>query len=414
MDLNEIVKSAGLTKKAADYYGNDIIKMFKKYLEDVEDNVSGLKEINEILEKCKKIVYSIQPDIKAAAESMQILTKAFNIYERQKAGCIKKELHRIFPGFFGEYIYLNFSEYFMEPLDTKEKENSWGNIIKILDRVEYPDKIEKIEELIKENSIDWAVVEKFIENSKRRIGSKSNVSIYEYPNILNNFRVTKNDVDFCDELFIYMSSKNQIDYVKSLFDLIDEDLKILSKIYRNVQNNTDVIMDSGDPNEIEIGKGILNIPEITFAVYEYRKFLPFGNMDSLIYRFKTRIKEIEDVINPNNIYVIKGIDSISEYKKSKMNIFEFGFSFLVGVRTSSTAHIPEDIKKIIIPAHKYAWYTSSGGRNMKDLIMEDLSTINFLDNKCKLSNFPMIQLYNEEYLGKKDGRLIFNSYIPIE
>lgn len=168
MDLKEIVKYSGFTQKAFCYYNKDVIKMFQEYLKDIEESTSELKGFDEVLEKCKKIIYSDHTDIKIAAENMQILTITYNMHERKKDGCIKKELCRIFPGFFGKYVYLIFSDYFMEAVDTRQKQASWENIVSILDEIECPDESQNIEKFIQENSVNWTVVEKFIQCSKRR------------------------------------------------------------------------------------------------------------------------------------------------------------------------------------------------------------------------------------------------------
>lgn len=419
MDIEESILHTGLTEKAIEYYAG------KGLIEVENGNIS-----DQDIERLKKILILSTLDIKVDEMSQflmndkkfaQLLKKYFNsldvneiekqldVREKQKPGYMNMKLKILFPGFFGRYVSSILSDYIDVSIDTLDKENSLKNIIKILDKIEYPDSMINMENTMKKNSINWEVVEKFIKNSRESIGVVKNVSIYDYPDILNNFELTEEDINFCNDIFSYMNSQKQIDYINNLFSLLNSDLKVLSDKYKN-----SIELRHEDVNNIHIGKGIINMQEMVFAACEYRKFFPFGNVDNLVNKFKPRIGKIKNVIDPDSIYVIKGITSIPKYRESKMSIFKFGFSFIIGVRISDASEISEDMKTFVIPPHKYVWYTSNGDSNLKDFIKTDISNINSLNEKYKLSNFPMIQLYNEKVLGNSNSGFVFNNYIPIE
>lgn len=316
---------------------------------------------------------------------------------------MKSELRRIFPGFFGEYIIFAISDYIGESLDTLEKKNAWQNIIKTLNNVDNL-KIDKdMEVYIEADNINWDLIERLVESRKEHNPLMNEDSVYNYLDVLNNFEASKDDMDFCEILFKYMSLKENIKYKNYIISCVSNDLKIISEKYRKFEEDN-----------TKAKSGMVSLPEMTFIACEYRRIIPFGSVQDLITDFKSKITEIKNTINTDDVYVIKGITSLPEYKERRFSIKNLSFSFVIGLQVSKVESIPEDMKVFKIPAHKYICYTSKESANTQKLIGEDLSTINSINEKYRLSNFPLLELYNKDYKGVDEENSIFYTYMPIE
>lgn len=181
MKISEVVKETALTKKAIRYYeGEGLITPNldnkNNYRDYSLEEVNLLKEIaffrkidlsveeikTIIKDKCKRKtvleshVLKLQQEVERLENSKTITrlvinnlkdsetyninidkyNKLIDISEKQKSGFINKELIRLFPGNFGKIIYLHFSPYLNEPIDTEEKEKAWINIVEFLDDME--------------------------------------------------------------------------------------------------------------------------------------------------------------------------------------------------------------------------------------------------------------------------------------
>lgn len=378
---------------------DEFIRNVRKKFDDLKKSYSDRNEFLGSFE-------DIQNKSGLTLEDIMCFIKEFEHNKCKYEGYMRENLIFQFPGFFGEYMLMSICRYLDEPLDTPEKIKCWKHVIDIIDEMDEPVLDEIISENLKRDDINWSIVEMFMEKSIVKVGTGEKSNIYEYTDILNSFEVTQKDIEFCDRIFDYMDSEGQIQYLKDVFGRLDDDFKVLSKKYEGKNQNENVFGKAGSGKR---DSGIIDVPEVTIIGCEYKKILPFGNIEAMLDRFSSRIDEIKDSHGVKDIYVIKGIDSLPGYRKSKMSILNLGFSFVAGIREQGTENIPDGMRKFVIPAHKYVWYSSNGNVNLKSMIEDDVYTINFLGEKFHLSRFPVVQIYNVDY---SDGK--FCTYVPIE
>lgn len=199
MQINEVCKQTGLTKKAIEYYQNKglISPIIKEngYREFTDDNLEQLKmisllrrldlstdEIREVMEsKDKKSVLimikqekQIQAKAKLARielieelireEDMYKVQDRINLLEQQTT--IKEKLMMAFPGYYGRYISIHFGQFLNEPIKTEEQNRMYGIIVDFLDNIEsiqIPEELQPI--LDKANfDIEDEVLEKLNQN----------------------------------------------------------------------------------------------------------------------------------------------------------------------------------------------------------------------------------------------------------
>ena len=170
MQINEVCKQTGLTKKAIEYYQNKglISPIIKEngYREFTDDNLEQLKmisllrrldlstdEIREVMEsKDKKSVLimikqekQIQAKAKLARielieelireEDMYKVQDRINLLEQQTT-IKEKKLMMAFPGYYGRYISIHFGQFLNEPIKTEEQNRMYGIIVDFLDNIE--------------------------------------------------------------------------------------------------------------------------------------------------------------------------------------------------------------------------------------------------------------------------------------
>lgn len=193
MKVNEVMKETGLTKKAIYYYeevglitpkkdqeGNyriytveDINRLITVHSlrkldftikdiqlillenQDVEEIVNkqleSIKHKIQLLNKSKGVLENlIHQGIDSNIDNLRLTIQMLERESKNIAGYMQKELNRILPGKLGKMFAIHYGQFLDEPLDTKEKEEAWKNLINLLDSQEEVSYEENIKELIDE------------------------------------------------------------------------------------------------------------------------------------------------------------------------------------------------------------------------------------------------------------------------
>ncbi|MBZ9686767.1 MerR family transcriptional regulator [Clostridium estertheticum] len=193
MKLNEVMKETGLTKKAIYYYEEvNLIKPekdegsnYRSYtLDDVNRLITthalrkldfSIKDIKLILLEEHDITQVINKQLDVIKDKIKLLNKSKGVLEnlieqgidsninnlrfsiqfldeesKNIAGYMQKELNRILPGNMGKMFAIHYGQFLNEPLDTKEKQKAWLDLINLLDSQEEVQYGENIKELINE------------------------------------------------------------------------------------------------------------------------------------------------------------------------------------------------------------------------------------------------------------------------
>lgn len=398
-------------------------KIFTEHLNKIKAEILNMERSKDIFQLCINDINFPNTNIGKVTDDMMLLKRSLDMREREKEGYMKKELIRIFPGFFGRYICLKYSNYLDEPIDSREKENAWIHLVKILDDSHELKVNKKILENMESDKIDWNLLEEIIKNRDKDFYSMNEEDIQNYVDNLYDAELTETDLKLLGQFISYASSKDNIKYMNDLLKLIDEDLKVLSSKYKKFQENLSSVncemkkvyteCSKVSADEIENNMGIITLPEMTFVGCEYKKIIPPGKTPKLVENFRKRIDEISNVINPGDIYTINGIDSLPQYEKPKTLIHKLSFSFIVGVQVSKAEQIPKDMQVFIIPSHKHAWYTTSeGSKNLKSFMKNEIPLITFISQAFKIVKFPVLTLYSSDCKDTMESA-VYN-YMPVE
>lgn len=189
MKINEATKETGLTKKAIYYYEevgliapqknaennyriytkDDIEKLISiRTLRELDFSMNDIQHIlakdnfaqamhkqvdflNGEIERLKKSKIALEQFIQKGktmdVNSLKQLAQQLEDEAKNLPNYMQKELDRILPGNLGKIFAIHYGQFLDEPLDTKEKENAWHDLVAFLDAqedIQYPDTIKTL------------------------------------------------------------------------------------------------------------------------------------------------------------------------------------------------------------------------------------------------------------------------------
>jgi len=227
---------------------NDIISEPKSLKETLEQHLISLNDEINRLGKSKNVLMSClhsmsDPDsgILELTKQLLFLNKSLEMDERERAGFMKRELQRIFPGNFGKMFAIQYSPFLNASIDTKEKEEAWLNLVKFLDEVEgieYPEEMKEMYENL--TSQDLERMERYLtEDIKKWIGITDEELLAErkqFFETMNNMN-SYSDMQSCllknDRIGKGLKEKmTNVGY----YDKFNENLKVLCSDYYEYTN----------------------------------------------------------------------------------------------------------------------------------------------------------------------------------
>ncbi|URZ07388.1 MerR family transcriptional regulator [Clostridium felsineum] len=281
MKINEVMKISGLTRRAVNYYEDEglikpainKINNYREYsMKDVDKLLKiavlreldlTVREIKNILEEPEKIKIALTEhlikleskiskinrskkvieafikkfdDSKDMTEELVTLSKCIDMDEKNRSGFMKREILKIFPGDFGKLMFANYSPFLNEPIDTKEKEGAFINLVKFMDEaqeIRYPVGFEKMYEKLTKEEIEKIEittqkrVEKWISITDEQLLEEKKVLLDFMKKVKHDEKVKDNwKKTFVMDKEIKKQMKN-INYHKNF----NENLKILSRAY---------------------------------------------------------------------------------------------------------------------------------------------------------------------------------------
>lgn len=426
MKINEVMSLTGLTKKALNYYedkglinpptnaennyrdyGEEEIEKLKiiaalrsfgftvKDIKSVVDRKQDLKDLlNSYIENMNNQILELQRNkvilnnalnktalpFKNIAEEMMNLKEIVEMDEKKREGYMQKSLLRIFPGVYGKCIALVLNRFLSEPVDTEEKNKAWLHIVEVLDtspNLKLTKDIEKHFEDFTEE--EWNRIKANLEN---KINEVNDVELPDEILDFSNLELTDPDIKYFEMFLHYFNEKDNVVIFSNIFKKIDEDLQILSSIYRlfverqkkieqkvddyfeNIEPykedldyynslNPDIVL--FDENALPEKASIVNLKTSYFIGHELNYFINKRDLFIYVNEFKNKINALTQDIS-NLVYVITGIDCIEKYK-CKNNMF----STIVAFKTDSLENIPEELETFEIPEDNYLLCKHSGG-----------------------------------------------------
>ncbi|WP_425806684.1 MerR family transcriptional regulator [Desulfitobacterium sp. Sab5] len=214
----------------------------EQHLISINDKINRLGKSKNIIMSCLKSTNDSNIEL---TKHLLFLNKCLEMDDREREGFMKRQLKRIFPGNFGKMLVIHYAPFLNSPIDTKEKEDAWLNLVEFLDEVEsieYPEEMKEIyKNLTDEDMEKYENVS--IKNAKKWIGIKDEELLDEKKQFLEFIERLNSDADMQSSwqktFRIDKTLKEQMKNI-NYYEKFTENLKILSEDYceyTNAMNN---------------------------------------------------------------------------------------------------------------------------------------------------------------------------------
>jgi len=183
MQINDVCKQTGLTKKAVEYYQlkgllapkvsengyrefSDLdverlkeiallrkldlsIDEIKQVLEsnNKKHTLASIKQIKELQAKVKLERLELMEQLIEGVDSVEIMDRV-SILEQQSS--IKEKLLLAFPGYYGRYLSFHFGRFLNEPIKTSEQKQLFDKLVEFLDNIESIEIPEELQSVLDE------------------------------------------------------------------------------------------------------------------------------------------------------------------------------------------------------------------------------------------------------------------------
>ena len=234
----------------------------EQHLTSLNNEINRLGKSKNVLMSCLHSMSDPNAGISGLTKQLLLLNKSLEMDEREREGFMKREVQRIFPGNFGKMLVISYSPFLNSPIDTKEKEAAWLNLVKFLDEVEGIEYPEELIEIYKNlTRPDMEKIEKSLtKNIEKWIGITEEELVAERIQFFETMNRMDADMQVAFQKTSRMgkSMKEQMKKV-SFYDQFNENLKVLSRDYYEYTNTINEFTQSlnvkiNDKGDIEVAE----------------------------------------------------------------------------------------------------------------------------------------------------------------
>ena len=303
MNINQVVKITGLTKKAIYYYESKGLiepeynpengyRIFKENHIQQLSVIAALRQIDVSIEDIKKVlsnekslkglfvshlksidksISSMENDKLAItsfiqnspsitinnidAENLVKLRKSLEFNQIEKVDFISRQFQRIFPGNLGKLYFLIISNYITTPIDNDQKKIAWLELIEDLDNIETVQLTPEIENFLNSNKFEeWvnrsqlnlkSSLKNVIEMEESEIKSKVDSNLEKH-NVLN-----PNDISFMENFAKLQNYIHSNEAFALFIEKSKKNFEILCPIFEDIQKKLNFIknhvLENGSP-----------------------------------------------------------------------------------------------------------------------------------------------------------------------
>ncbi len=387
--------------------------VLENYMQQLNEQIRNMERCKSILGSCMGSFKEETRDISKITEEMMLLKDAVEMSQKEREGFMEGELIRIFPGAYGKMLSISLGMFLEEPLDSKEKEEAWISVVRIIDETKSIVVTKDIEEYLENRIINWDKIRNSIIGEMEEIFKlSSEEEKHEFD--FNKIDFTEDQQENLKMFFLYFKKEENMNIIINLFKKIEGYLIVLSSKFKaltNIGENSEE--DIFNENYDDIYENIKEIKisgqrELKLIGVEYTKFIKKTKIPELIEEFKQNIHKIKNICDNNSVYGIAGVDSIYKDWNKNNNVF----SYVLAVEVESIEQVPEGMLSVIIPEHEYLKCRYEGS------IYNYYKLINYMflqcleEKKLEVDSFPNIDIFNNS--PKLNDEFQVHMWIPIK
>jgi DNA-binding transcriptional MerR regulator/predicted transcriptional regulator YdeE len=391
-----------------------LMKVMMEYTTKLTKQIDEMKKCEAVLSSCVNNLKNDKTDIKKVTEEMNILSKALEMSQKEREGFMIVELERIFPGIYGKVLSFGLSIFLTEPIDSKEKETAWMDLVKVLDNAPNLMIPEALKSNIDIDQEEWKAIQcRITENLKndKLVQENKASSIKD----MMSFDMSEEEQKQFEIFCTYIRPEGNIEVIGKTLEAVDKNLSILSSKYKKkreahlkheeeLQKKVEEEFFRAEP---AIPLTIVHKETMNFVGIHHTKYINKKDFSKFIREFSNRVIEISNAINIDKIYQFSGIDSLE-----KNIVPDSVFSFVFAVQVLSIENVPKDMISFTVPAHDYIFYKHVG--NMKDY-QKSLNQIFMYDlkaNNYEMDILPSFEIFPSD-IDENDDELEVEIHFPI-
>lgn len=238
-------------------------EILEYHLLKLDREAEKIDRSRKVIKGCLDNFLDSKNNIFEMTEDLMLLNKSLQMDDKSRAGYIRRQMQRIFPGNFGKMMIANYSPFLNEPIDTKEKEKAWIELVKFLDEAEdinYSEELKKLydnfsdEDMKSFEKFSYDNISKWINITKEQMNDEKKL-VYDFIDKMKSDADMKQGWEKCFSL--EKDLKKQMKDI-SYYEIFNENLKVLSKDYYLYSQNRKKFYDFININVDDCGRVFRN------------------------------------------------------------------------------------------------------------------------------------------------------------
>lgn len=389
-----------------------LLKIMAEYTNRLAKQISEMEKCKTVLSSCVNDLESNNVDIKKVTNEMNILSKALEMDQKEREGFMINEIERIFPGIYGKVLSFCFNSFLTEPIDSKEKENAWMDLVKVLDNAPNLNIPEELRDRVDMDEKEWKTIQNRItENLK---SDNYDNKVYDIKDTMI-FDMSEEEQRQFEVFCTYIKPEENVEIIGNTLEAVDKSLSVLSLKYRKIKEThlkfekefQEKFEEEYFGEEPSMPLTVVHKETMSFVGIHHTKFISKKDFPKFIREFNNRIVEISKVINGEKIYGFSGIDSLG-----KDIVPDSIFSFVFAVQVSNIEKVPYDMISFVLPQHDYLFYKHVGSMKDYQKSFDEAFMYNLEEKNYEMDILPSFQIFSSG-IRDNDGDLEVEMYFPV-
>ncbi|MFL0249022.1 MerR family transcriptional regulator [Clostridium neuense] len=389
-----------------------LLNVMAEYTKKLTKQINEMEKCKTVLSSCVNDLKSDNTDIKKVTEDMNILSKALEMNQKEREGFMIVEIERIFPGIYGKVLSFCFKSFLTEPMDSREKENAWMDLVKVLDNIPKLNIPKELMDSVDTDEKEWKTIQNRIEENLKNDNYANKA--YNIKNTIT-FDISEEEQRQFELFCTYIKPEGNIEIIGKTLEAVDKSLSVLSSKYRKRKEShlkfqkkfQKKFKEEYFDKEPSRPLTIVHKETMSFVGIHYTKFINKKDFPKFIREFNNIAEEISNVVNRGRIYGFAGVDSLG-----KDIVPDSIFSFVFAVQVSNIEKVPHDMISFVLPQHEYLFYKHIGDMKNYQKSFDEVFMYKLEEKNYEMDILPSFQIFPSD-IRDNDENLEVEMYFPV-
>lgn len=389
-----------------------LLNVMAEYTKKLTKQINEMEKCKTVLSSCVNDLKSDNTDIKKVTEDMNILSKALEMNQKEREGFMIVEIERIFPGIYGKVLSFCFKSFLTEPVDSREKENAWMDLVKVLDNIPKLNIPKELMDSVDTDEKEWKTIQNRIKENLKNDNYANKA--YNIKNTIT-FDISEEEQRQFELFCTYIKPEGNIEIIGNTLEAVDKSLSVLSSRYRKRKEShlkfqkkfQKKFKEEYFDKEPSRPLTIVHKETMSFVGIHYTKFINKKDFPKFIREFNNIAEEISNVVNRGRIYGFAGVDSLG-----KDIVPDSIFSFVFAVQVSNIEKVPHDMISFVLPQHEYLFYKHIGDMKNYQKSFDEVFMYKLEEKNYEMDILPSFQIFPSD-IRDNDENLEVEMYFPV-